>query len=201
MKNKFLKGLVASFALAFSGLANAGLITSESDIALQGSNFIDFESFAVGFYNELDFDGGTFESFGAQYGVTDDWNSYNNNQGRSFANWDNYESFILRFDNDVSAFGLTIGAINSNWSFSLFDVNNVLIDSFSILNGCCDSRYIGFSANNIRYVQFTPEQDFAVFDSLSFVNADVQDVPEPSTIAIFALGLMGLASRKFKKEA
>ncbi len=27
------------------------------------------------------------------------------------------------------------------------------------------------------------------------------DVPEPSTLAIFALGLMGLASRRFKKQA
>jgi hypothetical protein len=30
-------------------------------------------------------------------------------------------------------------------------------------------------------------------------NVEVNDVPEPSTIAIFALGLMGLASRRFKK--
>ena len=27
------------------------------------------------------------------------------------------------------------------------------------------------------------------------------DVPEPSTLAIFALGIMGLASRKFKKQS
>ena len=27
------------------------------------------------------------------------------------------------------------------------------------------------------------------------------DVPEPSTLAIFALGLMGLVSRRFKKQA
>ena len=30
---------------------------------------------------------------------------------------------------------------------------------------------------------------------------DVADVPEPSTLAIFALGLMGLASRRFKKQS
>ena len=29
----------------------------------------------------------------------------------------------------------------------------------------------------------------------------IHDVPEPSTLAVFALGLMGLASRKFKKQA
>lgn len=30
---------------------------------------------------------------------------------------------------------------------------------------------------------------------------DVVDVPEPSTLAIFALGMMGLASRRFKKQS
>jgi len=29
----------------------------------------------------------------------------------------------------------------------------------------------------------------------------VSDVPEPSTLALFALGIMGLASRRFKKQA
>ena len=28
-----------------------------------------------------------------------------------------------------------------------------------------------------------------------------QEVPEPSTLAIFALGIMGLAARRFKKQA
>jgi hypothetical protein len=32
-------------------------------------------------------------------------------------------------------------------------------------------------------------------------NASVAAVPEPSTLAIFALGIMGLASRRFKKQA
>jgi len=36
---------------------------------------------------------------------------------------------------------------------------------------------------------------------LSDNTASAQAVPEPSTLAIFALGLMGLASRRFKKQA
>ena len=36
---------------------------------------------------------------------------------------------------------------------------------------------------------------------VSFVLLDVTDVPEPSTFAIFALGMIGLASRRFKKQS
>lgn len=37
--------------------------------------------------------------------------------------------------------------------------------------------------------------------SLTIERLDIVDVPEPSTVAVFALGLLGLASRKFKKQA
>ena len=47
MKNKFLKGLVASFALVVSGFANAGLITL-TDTQEQTVDFEDFNfSFAI----------------------------------------------------------------------------------------------------------------------------------------------------------
>lgn len=44
-----------------------------------------------------------------------------------------------------------------------------------------------------------PEQGPSDFGSGATLSAT--DVPEPSTLAIFALGMMGLASRKFKKKA
>ena len=41
-----------------------------------------------------------------------------------------------------------------------------------------------------------------VIVSISYVDANgAQPVPEPSALAIFALGLLGLASRRFKKNA
>jgi len=42
--------------------------------------------------------------------------------------------------------------------------------------------------------------DFGFGASFSIVDEQPTDVPEPSTLAIFALGIMGLASRKFKKN-
>jgi hypothetical protein len=51
---------------------------------------------------------------------------------------------------------------------------------------------------------FISNPDFSGLNSSqqsSIVNFNVTEVPEPSTLAVFALGLVGLASRKFKKKA
>jgi hypothetical protein len=50
------------------------------------------------------------------------------------------------------------------------------------------SAYVGNSGT---------EHDFAFF----VMNSDPATVPEPSTLAIFALGVMGLAARRFKKQS
>jgi len=66
------------------------------------------------------------------------------------------------------------------------------IDSINIFNvaGTFNTGKFGFynySQSNVRYTGF----EEAISPTL--------DVPEPSTLAIFALGIMGLAARRFKK--
>jgi len=54
------------------------------------------------------------------------------------------------------------------------------------LNSCstsCDSDYASNSSSSIPWLMYK-----------------TTEVPEPSTLAIFALGIMGLASRRFKKQ-
>lgn len=47
-----------------------------------------------------------------------------------------------------------------------------------------------------------PESEFAAFSGNTLVSqSSINDVPEPSTMAIFALGFIGLASRRFKKKS
>jgi len=45
----------------------------------------------------------------------------------------------------------------------------------------------------------TPASNIYIASVVEYNNS--VDVPEPSTLAIFALGMMGLASRRFKKQA
>ncbi len=57
-----------------------------------------------------------------------------------------------------------------------------------------DVSYFGEVILNAKY----EGSDFAVrYDNLTYGSVDV---PEPSTLAIFALGIMGLASRRVKKQ-
>jgi hypothetical protein len=49
--------------------------------------------------------------------------------------------------------------------------------------------------------EFDGQPDVYWVDFTAFAYGDVTSVPEPSTLAIFALGIMGLASRRFKKQS
>jgi len=53
----------------------------------------------------------------------------------------------------------------------------------------------------VRFAQADNQSPFDIgFDNVSII-AETNDVPEPSTFAIFALGMIGLALRRFKKQS
>ena len=128
---------------------------------------------------------------------------------------------------DMSGTLLSSTFINST---SLLGANNFrynTINELGLFSGTSYviAAYVGnelyTDSNNVTNLQFTPEITFnrsrfestTAFlyptagsnDSLSFFGANFQyqttSVPEPSTLAIFALGVMGLAARRFKKKA
>jgi hypothetical protein len=95
--------------------------------------------------------------------------------------------------------GLLGGNFLSNWDDFFF-----LADE--------SSNEAGFVAintvNNIAYVKqneewgsFTSSNDYSITWLVLKESSSLSVVPEPSTLAIFTLGLMGLASRRFKKHA
>ncbi len=102
-------------------------------------------------------------------------------------------------------FGETVDKV----SLAIF--NDAPINFTTFLNGVALNTYdSGTSASSIGYNIF----DESAFDEIR-VNAAttsqyvaigniaynrVTDVPEPSTLAIFALGVMGSASRRLKKQ-
>ena len=77
---------------------------------------------------------------------------------------------------------------------------DIAIDGASLLSLLADGM-LSIGVNFSDTVNAFNDND-EVIVSISYVDANgAQPVPEPSALAIFALGLLGLASRRFKKNA
>ncbi|MEW6991292.1 PEP-CTERM sorting domain-containing protein [Colwelliaceae bacterium 6441] len=117
--------------------------------------------------------------------------------------------------NDTDNIWSNLEAKELHW-FTDSDGNNAFygdMEKYRIENGTCQPycfyNNIGFGDIDDLYVSlFSQERDYVAmtFSLLSDsvwhyeqVNDDAFDVPEPSTLAIFALGIIGLASRRFKR--
>lgn len=229
MKNKFLKGLVASFALTVSGLANAGLIIVSPDVdqTISDSNLDGvpdgFLSASDGFLrtgfagshwrSALEFDLsaiGTFtEVISAELFLQDRGSSISGTLNL----WGYFGDGLISLD-DATETGNLLGTmlIDSGAGIQDFNIN---VASFiqSAINS--DEQFVGFligaaTASGVGGAA----SDMCAGAGGSYGSCDgnlpkltinsiqpTQDVPEPSTLAIFALGLMALTTRKFKKKA
>ena len=61
----------------------------------------------------------------------------------------------------------------------------------------------GFDDHSVHFALPETSVDSSMFLHIDLLtnHSDVSDVPEPSTLAIFALGMIGLASSRFKKQS
>ncbi|MEP4889230.1 MAG: PEP-CTERM sorting domain-containing protein [Aliiglaciecola sp.] len=267
MKNKFLKALVASFILAISGLANAGLITYATsgsggaisdlytvdivtgDTTLIGNTGLALNSIA--FYNGVLYGterlGGSLVSINTDTGESSVIGALGtnvtsfaiSNSGEAFG-WSESSDDAVSINlltgatsvlGDAGVFSATHGLafaddmlVFFNADGNFYDVNELSgslslisstgLDRFSrgAIDGDISSEdglYYGltwqeleFGINKLNYTDGSFEGFIATdvqLHTLTF--AGTTEVPEPSTLAVFALGLIGLASRKFKKQA
>jgi hypothetical protein len=106
----------------------------------------------------------------------------------------------LYFDGALA--GQTLGAFNANYTDSIYwsSASNILAGTtvnatYSFTGG----SYQSVDENKLQLVSGfdNPVSDWARLEA----DANSTDVPEPSTLAIFALGMIGLASRRFKKQS
>ena len=203
MKYKFLKAAFVSLILSTSSLisvANAGLITlngpGADDVDNATAVSISLSSLDTGIINDLNIN---IHTTGAGYDLSvwlthEDtgtsayiWRStagpVDFNGGHTFGEVDNLfddEAALSFHPNFIGDFSVAYKSFDLLSVFDGEDISGTW--SLNIINdGCCLSE----------------GQDLI---SWSIV-ADVSAVPEPSTFAIFALGLMGLVSRQFKKKS
>jgi hypothetical protein len=216
MRIKMLKAAVVGLVLSVSGFANAGLILHTDRTSWESG---------VGVYNTVDFNEYTsdisFEdnllSIGHGMSIITSGTPVS---GRNildtspfaFARTIDGTPDIMPDVNSTSTFSIFFDTLTTGWGadFRWMDAGTTieLYNGTTLLTSYIDlgnssSQFIGFeltgsdALNRINFVRTSTGNDNIVLDNLS-VTANA--VPEPSTLAIFALAIMGLASRRFKKQ-
>jgi hypothetical protein len=189
MNIKMLKAALAGLVLSVSGFANAGLIFSN----------VSYDASSISFTVEGDLSGYSTPNqnfgFGIEY-YGDVWAGVSTPASNSWSS-SIFDSFSIS-DNGFT--GVWSG-YNSDepysWSHYNGDLTGAVVSSKTITLTLGDN-YLNTSALN-------PHFDFiwgwaGDEQSNTVLHSHTTQVPEPSTLAIFALGIMGLASRKFKKQ-
>jgi len=180
MNLKMLKAAFAGLVLSVSTFANAGLISFEYDGTWSSYFSGDFGSTYVA---TLVFDNGGSTVENQSFGLAD-FVSANVTSG-------SYD--FTMFSADISSWSVNF---NSNGSGQL-------------TGGWFDASKNDHSWHfdpNWPDANFSYDVLDAGFGSAGYFQSNIsnvgqlQSVPEPSTLAIFALGIMGLASRRFKKQ-
>lgn len=211
MNIKILKAAIAGLVLSVSGFANAGLIydngpaIADSDRCAETSGTCNgtwtlFDDFIVS--NDSDITSVTWTT--NLYGGLGDYNSSNiwfydndpvfgsgnllfsySDAGTTVANalgGNFYDITLSGFTETLMAGTYWIGIQhNTTSNYATVAMSGTSVNATQWQNGGAGAR-----------ISSQPELAFRI-------NGNSTEVPEPSTLAIFALGIMGLASRRFKK--
>lgn len=210
MNIKMLKMALVGLVLSVSGLANAGLIFTTGNVVINAQNSATFDTLTS---NGLSLN--SYNEDGINVFVNDTtyqgFNAFNNSNTTAF----HYGSGGNNQWVDIS---LTNGALIYAMDFLMGDgqgnsVTNIqwktysgltLLDSGLELNvnkGTVGfTSTTGFTSIRLAAAISTTSPGFGNHQSIAIddLNIGTTSVPEPSTLAIFALGVIGLASRRSK---
>ena len=195
MNIKTLKAACVGLILSVSGLANAGLIA------------VDFEGVTSSIMNispgsPYTEEGFTFTPISNQSAIFDSSEQTMIGNSTDFFGFDSANIISLTYISGIfNLDSLLLGP----FSYQTIPEIDVSITGFYSGGGAVAVTYSDISTattanlgwNNLVRVDFSAN-DMGAIDNLNLSTSSTS-VPEPTTLAIFALGIMGLASRRFKK--
>lgn len=192
MKNKFISIVFICLVFAATSItANAGLISSETFNLSGGTSFSDtFSSFdsSLGHLDSVVFSY-DITSSGT---ITDDFCTYfkdcdgTRSLSISLNSFDNVDSVYI--NNNQFDYQLSLN-VNDVINFNTSDHTGWTspLAPFTVSTFCLGDCYNGLGSAQIT--------------GTATLSYGYTAVPEPSTLVILALGVMGLASRRFKKQS
>lgn len=185
---------------AATNISGLGLPSDHADLA--GATVVDFAAnvsgdFAASFtYGNVTLTGNNVLR------VTDTFDGSFNMTGNSLAltTNDRTQEITFEFLAPVRAFGFNIGGTDQAWRLIAYSATSAILDTLDIpvLSSNDNGEWFGVSAPGIASARLfntafdvgtdTGTLDYIVLDNVSFAN----DIPEPDTIVLVSLGLLGL---------
>jgi len=201
MNIKMLKAAIAGLVLSVSGFANAGLILSDLGSGNYGIQ-LDPISFTLN----------SNQSAANRMVIEDFYTTNGTGTGTAISGWLNWSvnggtNHQIVFETHNGFFAGTSGQIDPNDLLFNF-TNDYATKGIGALSAndviTVSTNNMVFHSNTARIENSGPFTAY-LLNSVTSISSNVglttSSVPEPSTLAIFALGIMGLASRRFKKQS
>jgi hypothetical protein len=209
MKFKFLKTLFAVLVLSVSVFANAGLITTtfaggngqsgnmfdltiaNNSLLLTGMDVNISDTRHIEIYTRV----GSYSGFENNAGA---WNlmdaAFVIGNGNNIASIFDFNNFVLAAN---TTYGIYVTTTTDGMRYT--NGSNSYSNSDLTLSAGIGKAYV--SATDFSGSSYSPRTWNGTVRYDVLTSEPATSVPEPSTIAIFALGIMGLASRRFMKKA
>ncbi len=215
MNIQMLKAALAGLVLSVSGFANAGLILQANSVSTTmgewsstylASDAIDQSGLSIGYSSGID-------GFDAYLALNPthiaDSNTWFSSPGISSGFFDlslggSFNISALAFWNESQGNGQGVNLFNLYASNDNSFLSSTFLGAFSATEGITTAQVFNFSTittSNIRIEVLSNHGSNCCTGIMEVAfEQETTDVPEPSTLAIFALGIIGLASRRFKKQ-
>lgn len=203
MKIKQIFPLLVLCASTFASAAPV-FMTNPVDPSLAGSSVVDFTGEAQGYFSSRTFGGGdvTVNTTGSDLNIENTYGGSYASSGNYLANGAGGNGFNIVFANAVSAFGFNWGAADRPWTMRLFDASNAMIGSFAVAAQTDPyAAFIGADGNGqtIKSINMVASSyDYMLLDNLQYTASNAS-VPEPTTLAMLGLGMLGLFGARRRK--